>query len=76
MKVCDECVLLIVWLTCRLTGSTYKELASTWGSSSMLYVSELRRSNTVGRVSIPCGDLMIARAEMDASGIGGGYVLS
>ena len=40
------------------------------------YVSELRRSNTVGRLSIPCGDLMIARAEMDASGIGGGYVLS
>ena len=25
----------------------------------------------VGRVSIPCGDLMIARAEMDASGIAG-----
>ena len=35
------------------------------------YVSEVRRSNTVGRVSIPCGDLMIARADMDASGIAG-----
>ena len=33
------------------------------------YVSELRRSDTIGNLSIPCGGSLVARTEIDASGI-------
>ena len=35
-------------------------------------MSELSRSDTIGRRSIPCGASLVARVEIDASGIGGG----
>ena len=34
------------------------------------YVSELRRSETIGSLSIPCGGSLVARTDIDASGIG------
>ena len=31
--------------------------------------SELRRSDTIGSLSIPCGGSLVARTDIDASGI-------
>ena len=33
------------------------------------YVAELRRSDTIGSLSIPCGGSLVARTDIDASGI-------
>ena len=40
------------------------------------YVSELRRSDIIGRLSIPCGASLVARADIDASGIAEQYEAS
>ena len=57
----------------RVKASATKELGSSWGDRRVcLRAPLLHRSNTIGRLSIPCGASLVARAEINASGIGGG----